>query len=63
MDRDVDLVFTDCRPSLIFTGPGDGGLRSPEGSIRDERQAEEQTNGGPENSEDTEKGGESQVMT
>lgn len=63
MDRKVDLVFMVCPPSLIFTGPGDRGLRSPEGSICDERQAEEQTNGGPENSEDIEQGGESQVMT
>lgn len=63
MDRDVDLAVTDCPPSLISSGPGDGDLRSPEGSISDERQAEEQTEGGPENSEDSGQGGETQVMT
>lgn len=48
-------------PLLVLPGSGEGGVRSPEGSVSDERQAEEQTERGAESSEDSGQGGETQV--
>jgi len=48
-------------PLSRSSGPGGGGVGAPEGPIRDERQAEEQTEGGAESSADSGKGGEAQV--
>lgn len=57
------MLVTEWLTFHISSGSGDTGFRSHEGTISVERQAEEQTNGGPKNSKESGQGGKIQVSS